>query len=105
VSKALYDDLRASNETYRLKQRLCPTGKELIYAPYSTPEPFITDMKLSEKDAKAAASMAQKLAIPPGEAEEILLARTVGGPLVITNRQVWLEAAAKKAGVKAETFK
>jgi len=105
ITKTLYESLKASNEMYRLKQRLCPVGDEIVYTACKTSEPFITDMPLSEKDKKSASQLAKKLTLAQNEAEELLLAKISGCPLVISSKQVWLESAAKKAGVKTETFK
>ncbi len=105
ISKSLYDQQKEMNMVYKLKQRLSPKGDETLYTTFKTSEPFLMDMPLPKKDKEGAVKLGKQLAIPPDQAEEILLAKRAGCPLALSQKQVWLAAAAEKAGVKVEIFK
>lgn len=105
VTKSLYEQQRDANALYHLKQRLSPTGETNLYVAFKNPEPFLTETEMSKKDRDNAVKLAKSLVIPVEQAEELILAKKLGCPLMLSQRQIWLVAAAKKAGVATEVFK
>lgn len=105
VTKDLYDQLKFENRLYVMRERLSPRDEKSVCAAFQTTEPFLKDVPLLKKDLKESEKVSAKLAIVSQEAKELILAKKAGATLVITQRQLWLESAAKKAGVKSMMFK
>jgi len=105
MSKGLYDHQKAANDIYRLKQRLCPKGEETVYVAFKNPEPFLTEITPSDKEKKAAEKLAKQLVITVDEALDLMLAKKAGCTLMTSSKQVWLQNAAKKNGIKVDFFR
>ena len=104
LSRSLFDQQKGGNELYDLKQGLSPHADQRIYTTFPTSNSFLTDMPLDEKDKQKARKLSQSLTLSPDEAEELYLAKKLGCTLAITEKQIWLEKAAKKARVKTRVF-
>lgn len=105
ITRTLYEQEKGSNDIYKLKGRLAEMGYKKICVPFETKDPFISDMPLAGKDKERAEKLLKTLAISPQQAEEIMLAKNLGCPLMITQSQVWLVNAAKGLQVKTTVYK
>ena len=105
ITKDLYDQLKAENRLYVLRERMSPKDEKSICAVFKTSEPFLKDALLTEKDLKESKKISNDLAILLQEASELFLAKKLGATLVMSQRQVWLERAAQKYGAKTMIFR
>jgi|GEM_PF-2190863 len=104
LSRSLFNQQMGDNELYDLKQGLSPHADQRIYTTFPTSSSFLTDMLLDEKDKQKSRMLSQSLTLSLDEAEELYLAKKLGCTLAITEKQLWLENAAKKARVKTKVF-
>ncbi len=104
MSRGLYDQQKAANALYPVKDRIAP-GKGLIYVAFAAPEPFLTPVKLNEQELSAAAKLLYELTISEGQACELVVAKKTKTVLYISGKQAWFADAAKKAGVKTEVYR
>jgi hypothetical protein len=105
ISKSLYDKKKEENEIYELERSLSPHEELNLYTAFSTPEPFITDKPLSDKDLDKAKKLEPKLTISRDQAKDLILAKSLGCPMVLSNKEVWLQKSAKKIGVRTKILK
>ncbi len=104
VSRALFEQQKNKNEIYKLKQAFTPHADQKIYTAFRTAYPFLIDMPLDSRDQQKAKALATSLTLSMEEAADLYLAKKLGCTLAITEKQIWLEKAAKKAHVKTRVF-
>mgnify|MGYP006296487709 CR=1 FL=1 len=105
ISKSLYDNQKELNQIYGLERLLSPHEGTEIYASFSTTEPFITDMLPTDKEKKKSEKLQTKFAISESQADDLLLAKNLGCPLAMSDKEVWLSKAAKKLGIRIKIIK
>ena len=105
LSKTLYGERKLDNTQYHLQQVLSPRGDVKIYTTFTTTEPFLTDMLPTEKDKGHSQKLMNMFTISNEQACELALAKRLGVPIVISDKQVWVSKAAKKLGIRVKVIK
>lgn len=105
ITRSLYREKRDGNRLFDLKQELSPQGKNRIHTTFETPEPFLLNKPLKGGDKEEAKKLMRELTISADQADELVLAKKLKCPLLITPRQLWIEGAAKKVDVKTKVFR
>jgi malate/lactate dehydrogenase len=104
ITKSLYNQQKEAHALFKLKEHFSPNDEAKIYATFKTPDSFLVDAPLSEKDKERSRLLQQKLGITADQADELVVAKNRNCILLITNRQLWLTNSAKKIGVKTKVF-
>ncbi len=104
VSRSLYERQKGRNEIYKMKQELAPHADLKIYSAFKNPESFITDITLDRKDKEEAEKLRERFTLADEEAMDLRLAKKMGCTLAISSKQIWLQKAANKIGVKTKLF-
>jgi hypothetical protein len=105
VSKTLYEAKKADNSLYSLERLLSPGGSAKLCTVFSCPEPFITSVLPDKKEEGRAEKLISELTVSRDQALELSLAKGLGCPIALSNKEVWLINAAKKKGIRVKVVK